>query len=87
MSLVSKKQIFDFFFYTFFSHLLLTHNALNLTHLSVQISCFDIPFTYGQKVLKIYIKINRSDLVFFMLSRIRRKSIVKKKKGLINPFL
>jgi len=64
MNLVSKKQIFDFFI-PFFSHLLLTHNALNLTYLSVQISCFDIPFTYGQKVLKIYIKINRSDLVFF----------------------
>ena len=51
----SKKQIFDFFI-PFFSHLLLTHNALNLTYLSVQISCFDIPFTYGQKVLKIYEK-------------------------------
>ena len=50
---------FRFFFlwtYTLFSHLLLSHNALNLTYLSVQISCFDIPFTYGQKVLKRYIK-------------------------------
>jgi len=58
MSLVSKQN-FDFFFlwtYTLFSHLLLSHNALNLTHLSVQISCFDIPFTHGQKVLKIFKK-------------------------------
>ena len=68
MSLVSK-QIFDFF-YTFFSHLLLSHNALNLTYLSVQISCFDIPFTYGQKVLKIYV-----NLAFFMLSSIKKVDI------------
>ena len=47
---------FRFFLYLFLSHLLLSHNALNLTYLSVQISCFDIPFTYGQKVLKIYEK-------------------------------
>jgi len=45
-----------FFFIPFFSHLLLSHNALNLTYLNVQISCFDIPFTYGQKDLKIYEK-------------------------------
>jgi len=64
MNLVSK-QIFDFF-YTFFSHLLLSHNALNLTYLIVQISCFDIPSTHGQKVLKIYEKRKPS---FFMLSR------------------
>ena len=74
MSLVSKKQIFDFFI-PFFSHLLLTHNALNLTYLSVQISCFDIPFTYGQKVLKIYKKLKPS--FFLMLSRIKKVDIKK----------
>ena len=61
---------FWLFFYTFFSHLLLSHNALNLTYLSVQISCFDFPFTYGQKVLKIYV-----NLAFFMLSRIKKVDI------------
>ena len=49
-----RKKISIFFLYLFLSHLLLSHNALNLTYLSVQISCFDIPFTYGQKVLNIY---------------------------------
>ena len=71
MSLV-LKQIFDLF-YTFFSHLLLSHNALNLTYLSVQISCFDIPFTYGQKVLKIYEK--RKPSFFLMLSRIKKVDV------------
>jgi len=37
----------------------------------VQISCFDIPSTYDQKVLKIYIKKRKPS--FLMLSRIKVK--------------
>ena len=61
------------FFYTFFSHLLLSHNALNLTYLSVQISCFDIPFTYGQKVLEIYV-----NLAFFYAVKDKEGRYLKK---------